>query len=44
MQLGWREGAVMVVRERPEAAFHEFVAARSASLFRIALLLSLIHI
>ena len=29
----------MVVRERPEAAFHEFVAARSASLFRIALLM-----
>src|SRR4051794_29090165 len=28
----------MVVRERPEAAFHEFVAARSASLFRTALL------
>ena len=29
----------MVVRERPEAAFHEFVAARSASLFRTALLM-----
>ena len=28
----------MVVRERPEAAFHDFVAARSASLFRTALL------
>ena len=29
----------MVVRERAEAAFHEFVAARSASLFRTALLM-----
>jgi RNA polymerase sigma-70 factor (sigma-E family) len=28
----------MAVRERPEAAFHDFVAARSASLFRTALL------
>ena len=37
--MGWPEGAVMVVRERPEAAFHEFVAARSASLFRTALLM-----
>jgi RNA polymerase sigma-70 factor (sigma-E family) len=28
----------MAVRGRPEAAFHEFVAARSASLFRMSLL------
>ena len=39
MQLVWREGAVMVVSVRPEVAFQEFVAARSASLFRTALLL-----
>ena len=29
----------MAVRERPEAEFHEFVAARSGSLFRTALLM-----
>src|SRR5215218_10794467 len=32
-------GGVVAVRERHEAAFHEFVAVRSSALFRTALLI-----